>query len=181
MGNTEIWSCSLKPKWRSSIQSVKNKTWSWLWLRSWSPYYKIQGYIEESGGNHWAIQVWAKSNPLWLHNRGFQGARSGSSIQSSPTVMSDSLWSNGLQHTRFLCPSPTPRAYSNSCPSSQWCHPNISSSVIQFPSCLQPFLPLGCSLRSQAFTSYGQSIGAMASAWVLPMNIQVWFPLQLTG
>ena len=74
--------------------------------------------------------------------------------------MSDSLWSNGLQHARFFCPSPTPGACSNSCPSSQWCHPTSSSSVIHFPSCLQPFLALGCSLRSQVFTSCGQSIGA---------------------
>ena len=94
--------------------------------------------------------------------------------------MSDSLQPHGLQHTRFTCPSPTPRAYPNSCPSSQQCHPNISSSVIPF-SCLQSFSASGSFLRSQFFTSGGQRIGVSFSASVLPMNIQDWFPLGWTG
>ena len=86
------------------------------------------------------------------------------------------LWTAALS-----CPSPTPGACSNSCPSSQWCHPTISSSVIPFSSCLQ-FLPASESFpMTQFFTSGGQSIGASASASVLPMNIQDWFPLGLTG
>ena len=88
--------------------------------------------------------------------------------------MSDSLRPHGLQHTRPLCPSPTPGAYSNSCPSSQWCHPTISSSVIPFSSQLQSFPASRSFQMSQLFTSGGQSIGVSASASVLPMNIQDW-------
>ena len=95
--------------------------------------------------------------------------------------MYDSLQPRGLQHARLPCPSPTPRACSNSCPSSQWCHPTISSSVVLFPSCLQSFPASGSFPRSQFFASGGQSFGASASALVFPMNIQDWFPLGLTG
>ena len=95
--------------------------------------------------------------------------------------MSDSLWSHGLQHARVPCPSPTPGAHSNSCPSSRWCHPTISSSVVPFSSCFQSFSASGSFPISQLFTSDGQSIGVSASASVLPMNIQVWFPLGLTS
>ena len=95
--------------------------------------------------------------------------------------MSDSLWPHGLQHARLPCPSPTSRACSNSCPLSQWCYPTISSSVVPFSSCLQSCLASGYFQMSQFFTSGGQSIGALASASVLPMNIQNWFPLGLTG
>ena len=96
-------------------------------------------------------------------------------------VMSDSLLPHGLQHARLLCPSPSPGACSNSCPLSRWCHPTISSSVVPFSSCLQSFPASASFLMSQFFTSGGQSIGASASASVLPMNIQGWFPLELTG
>ena len=95
--------------------------------------------------------------------------------------MSDSLWPHGLQHTRPPCPSPTPRAYSNSCPSSRWYHPTISSSVVPFSSCHQSFPASGSFQMSQLFASGGQSIGLSASAVVLPMNIQYWFPLRWTG
>ena len=101
--------------------------------------------------------------------------------QFSRSVMSGSLQPHGLQHTRLPCPSPTPRACSNSCPSSQWCHPTISSSVIPFFSCLQSFPASGSFPVSQFFTSGGQSITVSASASVLPMNIQGWFPLGLSG
>ena len=102
-------------------------------------------------------------------------------FQFSHSVVSNSLWPHGLQHTRLPCPSPTLGACSNSCPSSQWCHPTISSSVISFSSCLQSFPASGSFLMSQFFTSGGLSIGASTSASVLPMNIQDWFPLGLTG
>ena len=95
--------------------------------------------------------------------------------------MSDSLLTHRLQHTRLPCPSPTPGACSNSCPPSQWCHPTISSSVIPFSSCLQSFPASASFLMSQFFASGGQSIGASAIASVLPMNIQDWYPLGLTG
>ena len=86
---------------------------------------------------------------------------------------------HGLQHARLPCPSPTPGAYSNSCPLHWWCHPIISSSVIPFSSCFQYFQASGSFPMSQFFTG-GQSIGASSSASVLPMNIQDWFPLGLT-
>ena len=78
--------------------------------------------------------------------------------------MSDCLWPHGLQHSRLPCPSPTPGAYSNSCPLHQWCHPTISSSVVPFSSCLQSFPASGSFLMSQLFASGGQSIGASASS-----------------
>ena len=99
-------------------------------------------------------------------------------LQFSCSVMSNSFQPHGLQHARLPCPSPTPRACSNLCPSSQWCYSTISSSVVAF-SCLQSFSASGFFPRSQFFTSGGQSIGASAS--VLPKNIQDWFPLGLTG
>ena len=100
-------------------------------------------------------------------------------IQFSCSVISDSLQPHGLQHAKFPCPLPTPRAYSNSCPSSWWCHPTISSSVVPFFSCLQSFPASGSFLINQLFATGGQSIGASAS--VLPMNIRDWFPLGWTG
>jgi len=104
------------------------------------------------------------------------------SVQFSPSVISNSLRPHGLQHARLPCPSPTPRAYSNSCPSSrQWCHPTISSSVIPFSTCLQAFLASGSFPVSQFFASSGHSVGVTPSASVLPMNIQGSFPLGLTG
>ena len=104
-----------------------------------------------------------------------------SSVQLSRSIMFNSLRPHGLQHARLPCPSPTPRACSNSCPLSPWCHATISSSVVPFSSCLQSFPASGSFLISQFFASGGQSIGALASASVLPMNIQGWFPLGLTS
>ena len=100
---------------------------------------------------------------------------------SQLTVMSDFLWQHGLQHTRLLCLSPDPRACSDSCPSSRWCHPTILSSVVPFCSCPQYFPESGSFLMSQLFASGGQSIAVSASASVLPMNIQDWFALGWTG
>ena len=102
-------------------------------------------------------------------------------IQFIHSVMYDSLQPHGLQHARPPCPSPTPRVYWNSCPSSQLCHPTISPFVIPFSSCLQSFPASRSFPMSQFFTSGGQSIVASASASVLLMNIQDWFPLWLTG
>ena len=93
------------------------------------------------------------------------------SLQFSHSFVSDSLRPHELQH-RLPCPSPTPGAYSNSCPLSWWCHPIISSSVDPFSSCLQSFPASGSFWMSQFFASGGQSIGVLASASVLPMNIQ---------
>ena len=88
---------------------------------------------------------------------------------------------HGLQHAWLACPSPTLRAYSNLCPSLWWCHPTISSSVIPFSSSLQSFPVSGSFPMSQFCASGGQSIGVSASASVLPMNSQDWFPLGWTG
>ena len=96
------------------------------------------------------------------------------------SVMSDSLQPYGLQHARLPCPSPSPGACSNSSPLIQWCHPTISSSIVPFSSCFQSFPALGSFPRSQFFASGDQRIGVSASASVLSMNIQDWFPLGLT-
>ena len=118
---------------------------------------------------------------LWREKYHKEDENSILSLQFSPSVVSDSLWPHGLQHTRLPCPSPTPWAYSNSCPSSRWCHLTILSSVIHFSSYLQSFPASGSFQMSQFFPSGGQSIGASALTSVLPMNIQDWSPLGWTG
>ena len=94
-----------------------------------------------------------------------------SSVQFSSSVMSDSLWPHGLQHAKLPCPSPTPRACSNSCPLSWWCHPTILSVVVPFSFCLQSFPASGSFPVSQFFASGDQSIGVSTSASVLAINI----------
>ena len=112
-----------------------------------------------------------KNSPEWeLH----------SIVQFIRSVVSDSLRPHGLQHARLPCPSLTLGVNSNSCPLSWWCHLTILSSVVPFSSCLQSFPTSGPFQMSQFFVSDGQSIGASASASVLPMNIQDWFPLGWT-
>ena len=110
-------------------------------------------------------------NVLTTHTQTQHGDCGRWSVQFSPLVISDSLQPHGLQHTRGPCPLPASRSCSNSCPSSWWCHSTISSSVVSFSSCLQPF-PGG---------SFPTNIGVSATASVLPMNIQDWFPLGWTG
>ena len=123
-----------------------------------------------------SIDRWMdKEAVVHIHNRIF------SSVQFSHSVMSNSSQPHGPQHARPPCPSPTLRVYSNSSPLSRWCHPTISSSVIPFSSCPQSFPASGSFPMSQLFTSGGQSIAVSASASVLPMNIQDWFPLGGTG
>ena len=102
-------------------------------------------------------------------------------LLSNHSVISNSLWSHGLQHTRLPCPSLLPGICSNSCPLSQWCYPTISSSVTLFSSHPQSFPASGSFPISQLFASGGHCIGASTSASVLPMNIQGWFSLVLTG
>ena len=99
----------------------------------------------------------------------------------SPSVMSDSLRPHGLQYIRLPCPSASPRVCSNSCPSSRWYHPNVSSFVVPFSSCLLSLLTSVSLPMSRLFASGDPSIGALALASVLPINIQGWFPLGLTG
>ena len=104
-----------------------------------------------------------------------------SSVQFSCSVVSNFLWPHELQHTRPPCPSPTPGAHPKPCPSSWWCHPAISSSVIPFSSCPQSLPASGSFPISQLFAWSGQSIGVSALASVLPMNTQDWSPLEWTG
>ena len=118
------------------------------------------------------LAFWIKSLFLFLQHL--------SSVQFSHSVVSESLWPHGLQHARPLCPSPTPRIYSNSCPLSWWYHPTISSSVVPFSSCHQSFPASWCFQMSDLFSWGGQSIGVSASASVLSMNTQYWFPLGWT-
>ena len=143
---------------------------------------------------HWVSDAIQSSHPLSSpsppafnlsqHQSLFQWVSSShqfSSVQFSRSVVSDSLWPHEPQHTRPLCPSPTPRVHPNPCPSSWWCHPTISSSVIPFSSCPQSFPASGSFQMSQLFTSGGQSTGVSTSTSVLPMNAQDWSPLGWTG
>ena len=127
-------------------------------------------------------EQWVEERPGQdVSRRPSRGCGQFSSVQFSHSVVSDSLQPHGPQHARPPCPSPTPGIYSNLCPLSQWCHPTISSSVIPCSSHLQSFPASGSFSMTQFFASGSQSIGASASASasVLPMNIQGWFPLGL--
>ena len=121
---------------------------------------------------YWPLPPWI--NPAY-------GLKNSCSVQFSCSVVSNSLQPHESQHARPNCPSPTPGVYSNSCPSNQWCHSAISSSIVPFSSCLQSLLASGSFPMSQLFTWGGQSIGVSASASVLPMNTQDWPPLGRTG
>ena len=145
--------------------------------------------------SHDAIQIPEDQNILWQKSyQSFlislsQGKRNKSkiskwdlsSVQFRHSVMSDSLWPHESQHARPPCPIPTPGVHINSCASSPWCHPTISSSVIPFSSCPESLPASGSFPVSQLFPWGSQSIGVSASAWVLPMNIQDWSPLGWTG
>ena len=129
--------------------------------------FRVTSYIAEF--LQWIGMVFIKTTTLfYIHPPQF-----------SRFIMSGSLWPRGLQHARPPCPSPTPRACSNSCPLSWWCHLANSSSVVPFTSCLEYFPASGSFLMNQFFASSGQSVGASASALVLRMNIQDWLPLGL--
>ena len=122
----------------------------------------------------WCLNIYWKQD--WETRLSFH-----SSSCCSVTVMPDSLWPHGLQHARFPCPSLSPGVCSNSHPSSQWCHPTISSSLIALSSCPQLFPVWGSFPMNCLFASGGQSVGTSASASILPMNIQDWSSLGLTG
>ena len=121
-----------------------------------------------------------QTKPAPSPSRSFSPGFSTWFLDSVVAQSSLTLQLHGLRQARLPCPSPSPAACSNSCPLSQWCHPTISSSVIPF-SCPQCFPASGSYLMSQLFASGGPSIGVPASASILPINIQVWFPLGLTG
>ena len=147
----------------------------------WSP--QVEGAVLRDGD---IIQVrnltltFIGPSPRMLARCGLKLPFGWSFSQFSHSVVSDSLQPHGLQHTRLSCPSSSPGACSNSCPSNQWCHPTILFFVIPFSSCPQSFPASGSFPRSQFFASGGQSTEVSASASVLPMNVQDWFPLGLT-
>ena len=142
------------------------------------------GSLWQPGGMGWG--GWWEGGSGWrghMHAYGWLMLMYGKhrqSVQFSCSVMSGSWWPHGLQHARVPCPSPAPGVSSNSCPLSRWCRPTISSSIVPF-SDLQSLPASGSFPVSQFFISGGQSNGVSASASVLPMNIQDWFPLWLTG
>ena len=139
---------------------------------SWLPWTSVNGADYKHGtGTDLPVQV--------------RTGRNQDSEQSLVAVQSFSharlFVTHGLQHAMPPCPLPSPRVCSNPCSLRWWCHPTISSSIVPFSSCLWSFPASGSFPMSWLFTSGGQSIGASASASVLPMNIQGWFPLGLTG
>ena len=149
----------------------------------------LAGFESQPGEFEFHIGLWLGSSPgtwvqILLHAFKAQSqvdSFSSSSVQLSRSVVSNSLRPHELQHTRPPCPSPTPGVHPNPCPLSRWCHPTMSSSVVRFSTCPQSFPALGSFQMSQLFTSGGQSIVVSASASVLPMNIQDWFPSGWTG
>ena len=136
----------------------------------------LQANFSTQGSNpglpHCSQILYCLSHQKLMWNNRWGEKRFTSSIQFSHSVVSNSLGPHGLQHTRPTCPSPNPRAYSNSCPLSRWCHPTISSPVTPYSSHLQSSPASGSFQMSQFFASGGQSIGVSASASVVPMNIQ---------
>ena len=148
--------------------------WTWVWANSGSWQLTGRPGMLQSMGSQ-------RLKHGWVTELNWRSWHLVPLVQFSLLVMSDSLRPHGLQHTRPPCPSPIPRVYSNSCPLSRWCYPAISSSVVPFSSRLQSFTASGSLPMNQFFTSGGQRIGVSASASVLPMNIQDWFPLGLTG
>ena len=127
------------------------------------------------------IAFFSKAQALGRADRNFFGWPVWTDMLFSCPVLFDFLWPHGLQHARLPCPSPSPGVWSNSCTLSRWCHPTISSFVSPFSSCLQSFPAPGSFPVSRLFASGGQSIVASASAIVLPISIQGWFPWGWTG
>ena len=167
-----IWgNLAYSPATLTSFSSLTNLLWLHMWT-SMCAFVFRNNYLRYKPG---MIFSWEFSAPkAWCLDLSVQFSF------SSVTLLCPTLWSHGLQHARLPCPLATPGAYSNSCPLSQRCQPTISSSVIPFPFHLQSFPESGSFQMSQFFTSGGQSIGVSASASVLPMNIQDWFPLGWT-
>ena len=169
------------------------------------PLFNQAGNFHDSSGTLPPTKTWLLSLKLWAINNGFYHLSKASNAQLSSkfsfedfsdlnpwpdtvrmcqfsrSVVSDSLRPHESQHARSPCPSQTPGVYSNSCPSSRWCHPAISSSVIPFSSCPQSLPASGSFPTSQLVTWGGQSTGVSASPSVLPMNTQDWSPLRWTG
>ena len=181
-----------RPKGTFSMQGFVHK-WKQTWGSSAKGGTKENGEVQGIWWKEWTEEqvkprTWVKTKQLFLQGNkhlflvGEKEGKNGiSSVQFSSSVRSNSLQPHESQHARPRCPSPTPGVYSNSCPSSRWCHQAISFSVVTFSSCLQS-LPASESFPvSQLFAWGGQSIGVSASASVLPMNTQDRSPLGWTG
>ena len=172
----------------SSCVCAESLSHVWLFANQWTIPPRILCLWDYPGKNAWAdcnfllqgIFLNQESHPHLLHYRWIlynwatrEVSESDiSSVQFSRSVVSDSLLPHEFHHARPLCPSPTPRGHSNSCPSSWWCHPAISSSVVPFSSCSRCLPALEYFPMSQLFAWGGQSIGVSALASVLPMNTQ---------
>ena len=151
------------------LHSICQQIWkTQQWLQDWKCQFSFQSQRKAMARNVTVTSVSQIHSWFYEHIYLF-----------SCSVVSDSLQAHGLQHNRLPCPSPSPGACSNSSPLSWWCHATISSSVVPYSSCPQSFPASGSFPMSRLFASGGQSIGASAS--VLPMNIQSWFPLGLTS
>ena len=158
----------------AKLPSINRNLWKPLLI-----FWEVSDWFPIIESKHIKLDKWHNATKFLAHVLDFSVQFS--SVQFSLTVVSDSLWPHELHHARPLCPLPTPRVYSNSCTSS-WCyHPTTSSSVAPFSSSLQSFPASRSFQMSQFFPPDGQSIRVSASASVLPMNIQDWFPLQWTG
>ena len=153
--------------WRRLLRILKTARWSnKLILKEINPEYSLEGLMLKSqkfGHLLWGVDSLEKTVML----------RKFSSVQFNCSVVYDSLWPHGLQHTTPPCPSPIPRVYSNSSPLNWWCYPTISFSVVPFSSCSQSFPASGSFQMSQLFASGGQSIKASASASVLEWIFRV--------
>ena len=176
MGSNPVWLVSLQEEVirQSSVSQGERPRekpslpTSWLWISSLQNFEKINFYYL----SHPICSI------LLQHP---EQTNTPTSVQFSSSVVSNSLWPHGLQHTRSPCPSSTPGVYPDSCPLSRWCHPTISSFVVPFSSHLQSFPASGSFQMSQVFASGGQTIEVSASTSVLPMNTQDWSPLGWTG
>ena len=171
-------SCLENPRdgraWWAAVSGIAQSRTQLKWLSSSSNKPKVPSYCTFSYFFFLHFQLLTLLKLVLWNMQHFQ-------ISSVQLLSSVQLFAtHGLQHARLPCPTPTSRACSNSCPSTLWCHPTISSSIISFSSRLQSFPASGTFQMSQFFVSGGQSIGASASASVFPMNIQDWFPLGWT-
>ena len=155
----------------------------WLLVTPWTIAYQAPPSLGFSRREYWSGLPLPSPPVIWEANlyEWIDSLASDLWVQFSHSVVFDSLQPRGLQHARPPCPSPTPGAYPNSCPSHQWCHPTISSSVLPFSSHLQSFPASGSFQMSWLFIPSGRSIGVSVSTSVLPMNTQDWSPLGWTG
>ena len=161
-------------------KAVQSKNWLWCWRRllwdTWTARRSNQSILKEIN-----LEYSLEELMLKLQYFGHLMQKANTLEKTRMLGKTEGRRRRGQQKTRWLDGITNSRACSNSCPSSQWCDPTISSSVIPFSSCLQSFPASGSFPVSQLFISAGQTIGVSASASVLPMNIQDWFPLGLTG